>query len=49
MAVYEKIFSRALDRKFLLNFKKILIDNHYKTTEQSEVSVLFLQGVDILS
>ena len=41
MVVYENsFFSRALDRKFWLNFKKnVLIDNHYKTISyQSECS-----------
>ena len=40
MVVYETIFC-AMDRKFWLNLKKILIDNRYKLF--SNQSVLFLQ------
>ena len=35
--LWEIFLSRALDRKFWLNFKQILIENHYKTfSYQSE-------------
>ena len=36
MVVYENIFSRPLDTKFWLNWKKIfLIDNHDKIINES--------------
>ena len=31
MVVYDDFFPRAFDRKFSMNLKKFLIDNHYKT------------------
>ena len=41
MVVYVKTFSRALDKKFCLNLKKILKDNHFKLfMDQSELSSL---------
>ena len=30
MVVYENVFSYVMDRKFWLNLKKVLINNHYK-------------------
>ena len=39
IVVYENFFSYALDRKFWLNLKIILIDNHFKTILESVRSV----------
>ena len=41
MVVYESFFSHALQRKFWLKLKPILIDNHYKTIYRAGRSECF--------